>query len=138
MNYFKIIPHTGDIRLKVGADSPGGLFSNALAGMNEIIKEGYCNKVRKLPLKHSLTIHSQDLSSLLVDFLSDVLTYTQIDKALFCKVNLEKLDEKSVKAKVLGSKVDRFDEDIKAVTYHKTKIKKNDKGNFQTVIVFDV
>ncbi|MEK6901773.1 MAG: archease [Nanoarchaeota archaeon] len=138
MGTYRVIPHTADIRLKVEGDTLRELFAAALDGMNEITKRNFCQNVKEFTLKHSISLSSLDKTSLLIDFLSEVLYYINKDRAIFCKVEFKKLADTNLKASILGSQVDAFDEDIKAVTYHEVEIKKNSKGNYETKIVFDV
>ncbi len=70
--------------------------------------------------------------------MSEVLTYTYEEKAIFSKVEFIKLEDKELSGIVYGENVQGFDEDIKAVTYHEAEVKKNKKGNWETIIVFDI
>jgi len=48
------------------------------------------------------------------------------------------LTETEIEVKVFGRKVEEFEEDIKAVTYHEAEVKKNEKGEYETMLVFDI
>lgn len=135
---FTILPHTADIRLKVQGKTHKELFQNALLGMNEIIRKGYCKQYRKYPIKKNISIKSFDTTSLLIDFLSEILTETQINQALFCLVKFNKLDKYNLQAQIFGDKVDGFDQDIKAVTFTEANIIVNMNGFLETVVVFDI
>ncbi|MBI2011794.1 archease [Candidatus Daviesbacteria bacterium] len=135
---YKIVPHIADIRLQLKADGLKHLFEVALQGMDEILKKGFCQKKTKYSKTFEIKIYSFDTSSLLVDFLSDVLTFSHIQKAIFCKVKFTEFNEKNLTAKIKGSAVENFDEDIKAVSYHEADIVKDKKGNYKTNIIFDI
>lgn len=82
-------------------------------------------------------MQSLDINSLLVDFLSEVLYQSQINKAVYHDVNFLKFSDPStgsrqaeLEAEILGDKVKSFDEDIKAVTYHELEIKKKPRWFF--------
>ena len=77
-----------------------------------------------------------DINSLLVDFLSEILAKSQINKKIYLVKKL-KIDEDKIilKAEIAGYSVDRFDEDIKAVTYEDLNIKKI-SGKLQTDLCF--
>lgn len=138
MRSYRLIPHTADIRLKVEGDKIQELFKASLEAMNGIIKRDFCKTTKRFPIRHTISLCSLDTTSLLIDFLSEVLYYINKDHAIFCKVEFKKLEDFNLKASILGNSVDAFDEDIKAVTYHEAEIMKNSKGNYETVIVFDV
>lgn len=138
MKSFRILSHTADIRLKAEASSLKELFSSALEGMNEIIKKDFCASEKSFTMKEEISVASSDTTALLIDFLSEVLSLSQQNHALYCFAEFSELKDKSLKAKLSGKKVDEFDEDIKAVTYHEADIKKNTNGRYETVVIFDI
>ncbi len=137
MKSYEFTSHTADVRLQVKADTLEELFKVSLEGMNQLIKKDFCNKTEKFDLKENIEIGSIDTTTLLIDFLSEVLTYCQINKAIYCNVNFKQLSDKSLECTIMGNKVDGFDEDIKAVTYHEAEIK-NENNVLQTTIIFDI
>lgn len=130
--------HTADVRLQVSADTLPELFVASLEGMNEILKEGFCREQTEHPLAHDIDISSYDTTSLLIDFLSEVLTLSHIDGAVFCDVEAINLKGNSLSAKIRGASVERFDKDVKAVSYHEAEVRRDSKGSYQTNIVFDI
>ncbi len=138
MRLFKIIPHIADMRVRVEASSLEELFKVSLEGMNQILDKGFCTKRRDFPEIHEIQISSTDTTSLLIDFLSEALTLSHIHRAVFCQVEVTRLGSGSLSARLLGAKVETFDEDIKAVSYHEAEIVQNSKGNYKTNLVFDI
>lgn len=136
MKSYKILGHTADIRMKVEADSLPELFVAAIEGMNSIIKEK--REERREKSKKIIEIQSPDKTALLIDFMNEVLYLSQANKEIYNEVKFLEFSETALKAEIFGVKVEEFDEDIKAVTYHEAEIKKNEKGNFETIIVFDI
>lgn len=137
MREFKILPHTADIRLKVKADSLPELFIAATEGMMKILKESWIAD-KELRIKRIIQVKSPDKTALLVDFMNEVLYQSQVNKEIYIKVNLLEFSETALKAELIGQKIDGFDEDIKAVTYHEANIKQNEQDEWETIIVFDV
>ncbi len=136
MKNFELIEHTADVRLKIEASTLEELFEIALSGMAEIIKKDVCQN--ECTIQKEINLNSIDPTALLVDFLSEVLSITHSEKIVFCKINFEELIDTKIRCIVFGAKVDGFDEDIKAVTFHEAEIKKTSKGNFETIIIFDI
>lgn len=134
----QFIDHTADIRLKINADSPDELFQSALSGMNEILKPGFCRKRLALTTSRSVHIKSQDTTTLLIDFLSEALTLSLLNKVIYCKLRIIKLLRDEITCLLEGCNVDILEEDIKAVTYHEADVRKNDKNEWETTIVFDI
>lgn len=131
-----MIGHTADIRLKIEASTLPELFEVAVEGMNSIIKLKV--ESSKLKVKRFLEIQSVDKTALLIDFLNEVLYQSHVNKEIYIEVKFLEFSETALKAEIYGVKIEEFDEDIKAVTYHEAEIVKNEKGNFETVIVFDI
>lgn len=143
MKSYEFLPHVADVRLKVKADSLEDLFSAALQGMASLLKSNICPFDEGLAeedsiIKETIEISSIDSTSLLIDFLSEILTHSQVNKAVYCKVKFEKLTDNFLKTIIFGTKINSFDEDIKAVTHHEAEIKKDSDGNFETIIIFDI
>lgn len=134
---YELISHTADIKLKVEADDLSGVFIAALEGMTSIIKkENSIESVEKS--KKIITIESPDKTALLIDFLNEVLYQSHTNKEIYREVKFLEFSEMAIKAEIRGQKVEQFDEDVKAVTYHEADIVKNENNNWETVIVFDI
>lgn len=138
MKQVEYLSHTADIRVLLKANNRVELFEGALEGMNNILKPGICNESEKLIHKNTVRVISNDITSLLIDFLNDVLTLTHTQKIIFCALDVHYLDENEIDATVTGVGVASFDEDIKAVTYHEADVQLNNNGQLETVIVFDI
>jgi SHS2 domain-containing protein len=136
---YSILPHTADVRLFVSASTLEELFRSALEGMGEIQRKGLCDGNELLYDVHEkLEVHSGNMTTLLVDFLSDVLTLSHIRKAVFCKVEIFFLTDTELSAVISGQRVMDYDEDIKAVTYHEAEIMSSREYHFETMILFDI
>lgn len=133
---YKILKHTADVRLKVEAKTMTSFFKEALSGMNRISKA----KIKKnSPIfKRKISIESSDKTALLVDFLNEVLSLNNIYKETYTDAVFNKISENFIEAELEGRAVEEFGEDIKAATYHEADVKQNKKGNWETIIVFDI
>lgn len=138
MKNFKIIPHTADLRLKVEGSTLNELFWAACKGMAKILNGESEKKINQSVLTEEIIINSPNITALLIDFLSELLTKSYLNNAIFDKVEFRELTETHLKAKIIGTKVEKFERDLKAVTYHEANVIKNKKGNFETMIVFDI
>ena len=116
---FELQQHTADIRLLVRASSPEELFSEAMRGMFEIMrgKVGTAQIVRR-----RFAVQSVDRTSLLVDFLSELLSSAHIGRELFADATFAKLTETELIADVIGYSPVEFEQDVKAVTYHEADV----------------
>ena len=138
MKTHKVLPHTADVRLWVEADSREELFLAALEGMAALIKESQVELKKGKRVDDSIILEAPDVTALLFDFLSSILTLSHERKAVFTEVFFDKLNDTSLNCTIKGFETDGFDDDIKAVTYHEADVKKNDSGRFESMIVFDI
>lgn len=138
MKKYEFIGHTADVRLKIEADTPQELFQAAIEGMANLMKKGFCRKKGGRVFEEEISVSSPDMTSLLIDFMAEVLCRSQIEHLIFDRVEFRDFSETSLKAKIFGEKVNIWDKDIKAVTYHEADIKKDKDGNYSTTIVFDI
>ncbi|MCO6479008.1 MAG: archease [Phaeodactylibacter sp.] len=132
------LSHTADIRLLLRADSREELFRAGFEAMNEIIKPGACRMPCPCIVTQTIEIASVDDTTLLIDFLSDVLTLAHEHKAVFCELNFLEMNANKLKASIGGRPANGFEEDIKAVTYHEANVRQNTDGKWETFLIFDI
>lgn len=137
---FEILPHTADMRIRVWGKTLEELFRAALRGMVSYWKpEALEKNKRELKEKKEIKIAAPDLTSLLIVFLSEVIAQADILNTVFIDAIFKKFGENFLEGELRGVKVDGFDKDIKAVSYHEVDIKKNlETGMYETILVFDI
>lgn len=138
MKSFEIVPHTADTEIVVRGTTLKELFLAALEGMNEIMQPGFCSKGEGGNLERAIALTSGDTTALLIDFLSEVLTASHEEKAVFCEASFQKLAEDSLEVLMRGRRVDAFARDLKAVTYHRASVERRGEAGYETRIVFDI
>ncbi len=137
---YKILAHPADVKVQALGKTKEELFLNAMRGMSAVLKV----KSKKLEVKRKISVKSLDLNALLVDFLSEVLYLSQVNKEVYDDVKFKKFSPSTssgqtiLEAELFGNKIESFGEDIKAVTYHGLEIKKNKKGLYETTVLFDI
>jgi SHS2 domain-containing protein len=135
MDNYKILDHITDLKIQGFGKTKQELFLNILKAMAESQKAEIRDKKQ---IKRKVKLESGHLDNLLVDFLSEVLYLSQTNKEVYNDIKFEKLIDKQLEGRLLGSKVESFGEDIKAVTYHGLKIEKNKNGLYQATVLFDI
>lgn len=133
---YEVIAHTADLRLKVRGTDPEDLFREALKGMMGVLKAD--TKHMPTPVRQTVAIEAADRTALLVDFLSAALSRAQISREVYTDVQFRHFTERALEAELIGAKVSEFDEDIKAVTYHEADVRKNERAEWETTLVFDI
>jgi len=129
---FTEIAHTADLALKVWAPDIAGLLKISARGMYALMGveiEPDEEDIREL------LIAQDDIESMLVDYLNELLYYCENGIAydlISCA-----LDEKGLVVRLKGSKLITIARMIKAATFHRLAIQRTDSG-LATDIVFDV
>lgn len=133
-----ILSHTADVQIKVTSETLPDLFRLSLQGLNQLLKTNLNPQESEPTITESIDLESCDRTSLLIDFLSEVLTLSQIHKALFFDFEIREMSDCKLSAILSGIQVEAFDEDVKAVTYHEADVKVNENGDWETTIIFDI
>ncbi len=121
----------------VEASSLKELFGASLSALAFLLS-GSQESQEKLTVKRKLFLQADNFTNLLIDFLSQALTYAYLDQAVYEAVKISQLTACSCQAVIYGRPVSSFSKEIKAVTYHEAQIKKIKKGIYQTILVFDL
>lgn len=141
MGTFKQIHHTADKGFRVRAESLEDLFKTSVKGMAALFREDLYDADPPeggWAYSRNILVEAGDLTGLLVDFLSEILTLSHIHRVLIMESEIQVLDKTKIEAGIYGIEVDYFDEDIKAVTYHQANIRETKDGRYETVVVFDI
>jgi SHS2 domain-containing protein len=134
--FYEVLEHKADLKIRVFGKTKEELFKNAMVGMFEAAKY----ESTKQPTAKQLTIkiRSVDFSSLLVDFLGEVLYLVETKKLVFEKVEFKKFIENEIEATLTGKPLKRMGVHIKGVTYHDLDIHREKNGTWQATILFDI
>ncbi len=135
---YEIIDHTADVGIRAFGKDVNELFENTAYGMFEIIAS--LENVRN-ELETEIEIKDDSLDNMLHDFLSELLFKYEVEKILFGKFIVKSLDKKGLKGTALGEKIDlnrhHIKTEIKAVTYHQLKVKK-EENHWIAEVIFDI
>jgi len=135
---YSILEHTADVRMRVEGNTKEELFRDAVLGMMSIIGGGPDGEGEKVVAMINITLTAPDQTSLLVDFLNEVLSQSHIQRQIYSKVIFKELTKTSLTAKLTGMSSEKFEEDIKAVTYHGANVLKDEAGNWEVTLIFDI
>ena len=129
---FKEIEHTADAALHVWGRTLPDMFRQAALGIYALAgAEGDDSS----PIHRSIHLEADDLETLLVNFLSELLFYLD-EGFLFHEISLQ-INQNRLDGKLSGIRLTRMQKEIKAVTFYDLHIIRS--GNrFQTDIVLDI
>lgn len=126
------IAHTADWALKVWAPDLLSLFITAARGMYSLL--GVVQKPGER-VNRKISIESQDMEGLLVEFLSELLYFCD-DGIAFDKFDLA-IRPEYIGGSLAGGRIAAIHKEIKAVTYHDLVIRQTG-DRFEVTLVFDV
>ena len=125
--------------MHVSGKTPRELFRNALAGVASYMKPdaAVLSKNRRQE-KEDIMIETVDLNSLLVDFLSGVIARADSRGVVFTNVVFKKFGENFLSGELAGAATDRFENEIRAVSYSDVDIRKNPQtGLYEAALVLE-
>jgi SHS2 domain-containing protein len=133
---FEELPHTADIKIRARAPTLGGLFSEVLNALMEVM---YGTK-RTNGIVREIRLESPDKESLLADFLSEVLFISEVDGLVFSRADIT-IKELELSAVLYGEQFNRElhsgGTEVKGISYTGLNIE-NDANGYIVDIVFDV
>jgi len=143
---FEVINHTADMGIKAYGKDLVELFINAAYGMASLITD-----LEKVNPKDSedILLKAENREELLVSWLNEIIYLFASKNMLFSKFEVLKIDEKHLRAKIFGERLDttrhQIETEFKAATYHGLKISKLKRdnstfpeGTLQAEVIFDI
>ena len=138
---FEILEHTADIGIAAYGKTKREVFINAAKGMFEIIAGE--NKNLKDNFYDKIKLEADNLEGLLFAWLSELLYIGETRLVILNKFQINELSDYQIKAEVEGAKINppstKIEKEIKAVTYHRLEIKKDEEsGLWSAQVIFDI
>jgi len=141
MKEFEILEHTADIGIMAYGKTKREVFINAAKGMFEIIAGE--NKTLRENFYDKIKLEADNLEGLLFAWLNELLYISETKLVILSKFKIKELSDFQIKAEVEGIKINppsvKIEKEIKAVTYHRLEIKKDEEsGLWSAQIIFDI
>jgi len=141
MKEFEIIDHTADIGIVAYGKTKKEVFINAAKGMFEIIAGE--NRDLKENFYAKIKLEAKSLEDLLIAWLNELLYISEVKLVILNKFIIKELFDGQIKAEVGGTKINhlsvRIKREVKAVTYHRLEIKKEEEsGLWSAQVIFDI
>ena len=136
MKKYEILEHKADLKIRAFGKTKEELFENAMIGMQSALRPKIKNQKSKI--KKRIKIKSINLSSLLVDFLSEINYLNEVNKQVYQDIKFTKFSNTELKGDIFGKEVERFGMDIKGVTYHDLDIHQKKDKTWEAIVLFDI
>ena len=137
MKRYEFFPHTADIGVRVFGKTLKELFENASFALFSVMFERGGEERERW----SFDISSSSLDLLLVKYLTEFLYLFDVEFFVPSRVEIDYIDEKSVRGSVYGEKFDERKHEIKysvkAITLHNLHIEK-EKNIYKVEIILDI
>jgi SHS2 domain-containing protein len=135
---FEVLEHTAEIGLRAEAPTLPALFADLGVGLFSLITDvGSVRRVRTWEVE----IASDDLSSLVVDWLNELLFLHARDGALAAEIHVHDVSPARLCATVHGEPFDPRRHprgiEVKAATYHQLRVEAAD-GGWTSVVYLDI
>ena len=134
---FEVLSHTADVGIVAYGSNITEAFANAARGMFSLITD--LDDIEEIEHRDTEII-APDRESLLVDWLNELIYLFDVENIIFKRFDITRLDDRYLKARSYGERVDssrhKIKTGIKAATYHILMIEENDGNRVQ--VLFDI
>ncbi len=139
--FYETLEHTGDVGIRVWADTKEGLFENAGRAMFCILL-GDLSRVRPR-FRRAITVRGNTLDELMVNWLSELNFNFCTENEIYSEFKVSELQDQCLRAEVRG---ERYNPDlhearleIKAVTFHQIYVgPRQDGPGWEARVIFDI
>jgi len=134
---FEIVDHTADVGIIAYGNNIKQAFANAAKGLFSLIAE--LDDIEE-DLHRDIEITATDKEGLLVEWLNELIYLFDTEYIIFKRFDITELNNKQLKARSYGEKVDcsrhKLKTGVKATTYHMLKV--NKCNGYQVQVLFDI
>lgn len=128
---YRWLEHTSEAELLIEDETPGGVLTEALVALGELLGDGGGE-----PVTHEVNVGSEDMPGLLVEWLNELVYLAETDGFIPERVVRMHLADAQVRAAIGGRRC-APQSLVKGVTYHRLKMEETGEG-WQARVVFDV
>ncbi|MCR4337408.1 MAG: archease [Candidatus Omnitrophica bacterium] len=139
MQDYEWIDHTGDMGIRIVAPDVKTLFFKAAQGMFSVMAEPKGPLIDALRRKHTFNLQEQDLDSLMILWLSELLSVSECEHLFFVDFEITHFSFTEICAVAWGIERQHFHylREVKAVTYHDFHVDQKN-GEYRAEIIFDL
>jgi len=135
---FRIIDHTADVGMAVRGGNLGEILSNAAVALFSLITD--LDQVAE-ESRFDVEVKADDSTSLLVDWLNELVYLFDTRHVLLCRFEMLKVTERELEAACYGEAFDpskhKLMREIKAATYHMLTLERHG-GALEARVILDI
>ena len=134
MGRHSLAEHTGEVELRLEAETLGELFAEAARALAELQGGPPAGSP---DVREEVRLSAPDRDALLVDWLNELVFLSERHKAIFGDVRVQAIEEGSLVASVAGRTTEELGLHVKAATFHGLDVRETPAG-FVANVVLDV
>jgi SHS2 domain-containing protein len=127
--------HTGELKLRLEASTAARLFEDAGRALAELM--GGERRSHECDIEETVALTSADREALLVDWLNELILRAEVGHVLFGEFHVDRVSDRELNATVLGWRVERLRNPVKAATFHEVAVREA-KGGYEATVILDV
>jgi SHS2 domain-containing protein len=134
---FEILEHTADVGIQARGESLEEAFSGVGEGLATLLGAWFPGEGQE----RSLLVEGEDLDAVLAAWVDELLYVHEVEDAVFGGFGVNRVSERSVDARVrMAPRGERELESVgvKAATYHRIRVAREDDGSWSARIYVDV
>lgn len=135
-SFYRELDHTADLCLAVWGATRADLYANAALALGDVLEFSFDEP--SLPVQQDVTLTAPDPETLMIDWLSELLFWSEQNRAAWQRIELLSASPIELRARVLGIEPARARREIKAVTYTGLRVLQGPDGRWTATITFDI
>jgi len=129
-----LLPHTGEVQIRIEASSVPELFVEAARALAELI--AVPAREPPGPWRH-VELEARDHEALLVAWLDELIARTELDDLVYCEAQVIELTDRRLRGRIRGMAIGAPRTAVKAATFHQLRIE-DDGGTVHATVTLDV
>lgn len=133
----RVLPTSNSI-LKVEGITLQHLFEKSLWDLAYLISPGSCSLATHYDCVMKVEVSADNTTNLLINFLTEVLSLTYTQQAIFCTMYAEEITEKKLEAQIFGTWFKNYAAKIKSISNSKCIVNRKEDSSYSGSIVFEL
>ncbi|QSQ26664.1 archease [Pyxidicoccus parkwayensis] len=134
---YEFEPHTSEVQVHVEGTDLGALFEEAGYALAEVMLGEEPPEPPPSMEEEDVTLDAADTEALLVDWLNELISRTDLRKRVYTHLTVDEIDERKLHARIRGFTPDVLKTAVKAATFHGVDIREHE-DRFLATVVLDV
>ncbi|MFP2923706.1 archease [Pyxidicoccus sp. 3LG] len=134
---YQFEPHTSEVQIRIDGTDLGELFEEAGYALAEVMFGESPPEPPADAEEEHLTLESADTEALLVDWLNELISRSDMKKRIYTHVEVDDLSERKLRARIRGFTPPVLKTAVKAATFHGLELREHE-DRFTATVVLDV